>query len=62
MEQSNSFHDFDHERYLRRLAIQRQNKGIQSIERPESEDWLFSTDLDNEIDLLTSKLEVNQCH
>jgi len=62
MEQYEGFQQFDYDRQLRHFAIKRQAKGIKQISLPETESWMFSTDLDNEIDLLTRKLEANQCH
>jgi len=62
MEQYEGFQNFDQEQQMKRRAIQRRRKGIQQLNQPESENWLFSTDLDQEIDWLTNKLEATSCH
>jgi len=62
MEQSISFHKFDQEQIWKHTARRRQAKGIKQINLPETQEWLFSTDLDYEIDQLLTRMETNQCH
>lgn len=73
MKQSNSFQDldqftsFDNEQHLRRLASRRHQRGIMHAKLPETHDWVFGPELDNELDELRSQfvqpsLEVISCH
>lgn len=68
MKQSNGFRNsdnyqsFDNEQHLRRLARKRIAKSVRCIPVPETQDWMFLTDLDEAIDQLTCQLEVQSCH
>jgi hypothetical protein len=72
MKQSNSFQDFDqftsfdNEQFLMRLAARRHQRGI-SCKLPETHDWVFGPELDNELDeikrqFIQSSLGVISCH
>ena len=69
MEQLTGFHNnfdqfnqFDREQSWKRISLRRRSKGIKRIQIPETQEWMFSTDLDEEIDMLTRKLEATPCH
>jgi hypothetical protein len=62
MEQLKGFTDFDQEQSWKRLSLRRRSKGIKHIQLPETQEWVFSTDLDEEIDNLLTKLETTPCH
>lgn len=62
MKQLDGFQNFDYEQTLKRRARKRQAKSIRSIPVPETQDWMFLTDLDEAIDQLTCQLEVQSCH
>lgn len=62
MKQSNSFQNFDHEQEIKHRARKRIAKSVRYIPVPETQDWLFTTDLDEAIEQLTSRLEVISCH
>lgn len=62
MEQLKGFHNFDQEQSWKAIARQRHQKGIKALDIPETQEWLFSTDLDEEIDSLSAKLEVSPCY
>lgn len=62
MKQSDSFQNFDSEQQLRRIAIRRHSKAVRCIPVPETQEWVFTTDLDEEIDRLSASLEEVTCH
>jgi hypothetical protein len=62
MKQLTGFTDFDQEQLWKHTAKKRQSKGIKHIQLSETQEWMFFTDLDEEIDLLTCKLEAISCH
>jgi hypothetical protein len=62
MEQLKGFTDFDQEQSWKRLSLRRKQQGIRCIQLAETQEWLFSTDLDEEIDNLLTKLETTPCH
>ncbi len=67
MKQSESFHsdgfqNFDNEQQMKHRARLRHAKAVRYIPISETQEWMFSTDLDEAIDRLTSRLEVQSCH
>ncbi len=62
MKQLISFIEFDREQSWKYIARKRKSKKIKQIKLPETQTWMFSTDLDEEIDNLLTKLESIPCH
>lgn len=62
MKQLNGFQNFDYEQTLKRYARKRQAKAIRCIPISETQEWFFTTDLDEEIDRLSARLEEVTCH
>ena len=57
MEQLSGFQQFDEEQSWKRLTLKRRARGITKLRRPETQEYLFSTDLDDEIDQLTRSFQ-----
>lgn len=57
MEQLSGFQQFDEEQSWKRLTRQRIARGITRLNLPETQDYVFSTDLDDEIDQLTRSFQ-----